>query len=197
MIINDKERMVEEAELALRSDPLSLIKNNQLGEALLTAGRIDEAEKQFLKTLELDPQWRTPLRNLFIVYIASGDYQKSYEFADRIRREVNQPGKGITGLIIVLAHLGKKEEAYQWLEQLLRRFEEDSTVALHGDLCVCYAALGDLDKAFYYLDLGYEKNVGIIFFGIRYPLNLLLNKDERYWQLIEKMGLKKYYEDAK
>ncbi|TMI97196.1 MAG: guanylate cyclase, partial [Bacteroidetes bacterium] len=88
-IINDKKRMVEEAELALRSDPLSLIKNNQLGEALLAAQRIDEAEKQLLKTLELDRNWRTPLRNLSFVYIASDDYQKSYEFADRIRREVN------------------------------------------------------------------------------------------------------------
>jgi adenylate cyclase len=195
-IINDKERMVEEAELALRSDPFSLMKNNQLGEALLAAHRVDEAEKQLLKTLELDPSWRTPLRNLSFVYIARGNYQKSYELADRIRREVNQPGKGTTLYIFSLGLLGKKEEAHHWLEQLHRR-EEDPHVTLQGDLGICYAALGDMEKTFYYLNAAYEKHVGTIFFGIRYPLNEFLKKDERFWQLLEKMGLKKYYEDAK
>jgi len=194
-IINDKRRMVEEAELALRSDPLSLMKNNQLGEALLAAQRIDEAEKQLLKTLELDRNWRTPLRNLSFVYIASGDYQKSYEFADRIRREVNQPGKGITLYIFCLALLGRKEESRQWLEQLVRR-EEDPHVTLQGDIALCYAALGDLEKSFYYLNAAYERHVGTIFFGIRYPFNEFLKKDERFWQVLDKMGLKKYYEDV-
>ena len=192
-IINDKERMVEEAELALRSDPLSLMKNNQLGEALLFARRIDEAEKQFLKTLELDPNWRTPMRNLSFVYMANGNYKKSYEFADRIRREVNQPGKGITCYILTLALLGKKEEARHWLEQLLRR-ENEPHVTLQGDLGICHAVLGDMDKAFFYLNEAYEKHVATIFFPLRYPHNELLNKDERYWQLLDKMGLKKYYE---
>jgi TolB-like protein/class 3 adenylate cyclase/Tfp pilus assembly protein PilF len=192
-IINDKEHMVEEAELALHSDPLSLMKNNQLGEALLAARRIDEAEKQFLKTLELDPNWRTPMRNLSFVYMANGNYEKSCEFSDRIRREVNQPGKGITAYILSLALLGKKEEARHWLEQLLRR-EDDPLVTLQGDLAICHAALGDMDKTFYYFNAAYEKRVATIFFGLRYPLNELLNKDERYWQLLDKMGLKKYYE---
>ena len=192
-IINDKEHMVEEAELALRSDPLSLMKNNQLGEALLFARRVDEAEKQFLKTLELDPNWRTPVRNLSFVYMANANYEKGYEYADRIRREVNQPGKGITAYILALALLGKKEEARQWLEPLLARKDEPH-VTLQGDLGICHAALGDMDKAFYYLNEAYEKHVGTIFFPLRYPYNKLLNKDERYWQLLEKMGLKKYYE---
>ena len=192
-IINDKERMVEEAELALRSDPLSLMKNNQLGEALLAAQRVDEAEKQLQKTLELDPNWRTPLRNLSFLYMGTGDYQKSYEFADRIRRGVNQPGKGLNCYIVSLALLGKKEEACHWFEQLLSR-QEDSNVTIQGDLAVCYAVLGDMDKAFYYMNAAYEKHVGTIFFGLRYPLNKFLVKDERYWQLLDKMGLKKYYE---
>ena len=63
------------------------MKNNQLGEALLFARRVDEAEKQFLKTQELDPSWRTPMRNLSFVYMANGNYEKSYEYADRIHRE--------------------------------------------------------------------------------------------------------------
>ena len=186
--------MVEEAELALGSDPLSLMKNNQLGEALLYAQRPDEAEKQLLKTSEMDPAWRTPLEKLAFVYQAKGDLNKSLDYWDQIRRAVNQPGKGVTGYIIGLGLLGRKEEAYPYLEQLNRRFEEDSDVSLDRDLATCYAALGDMDKAFYHLDFCYEKQLGSIVYALRYPLNQLFNKDERYWQLLEKIGLKQYYE---
>jgi hypothetical protein len=96
---------------------------------------------------------------------------------------------------VALTLLGRREEAYSWLEQLTRRAEEDSTVTLYLDLSVCHAALGDLDKAFYYMNLAYEKKAGIILFGIRYPMNTFLKKDERFWQLLERMGLKKYYEE--
>jgi len=194
-IINDKQRMVEEAELALRSDPLSLMKNNQLGEALLTARRIEEAEKQFLKTLELDPNWRTPLRNLAFVYIANGNYEKSFELADRIRREVNQPGKGITLYIFCLALLGKKEEARHWFDQLLRR-ENDPDVTLQGDIGICLTVMDDMDRAFYYFNEAFEKHVATLFFGLRYPLCEFLKKDERFWKLLDRMGLKKYYEES-
>jgi TolB-like protein/Tfp pilus assembly protein PilF len=192
-IINDAVRMVEEAELALRSDPLSLMKNNQLGEALLMAHRFDEAEKQFFKTMELNPYWRTPLRNLAFLYIGRGDYQKAFELADRIRREVNQPGKGITLYTGMLAFIGRTEEAYTWLEQLLNA-EDDPRVLRQADIAFCYMALGDLDKAFEYLNAAYEKRAGTIFFAIRYPFTEFLGKDKRFWQLLEKMGLKKYYE---
>jgi hypothetical protein len=45
------------------------------------------------------------------------------------------------------------------------------------------------------MNLAYEKKAGIILFAIRYPMNTFLKKDERFWQLLERMGLKKYYEE--
>jgi adenylate cyclase len=197
IIINDKKRMVDEAELALHSDPLSLMKNNQLGEALLCAQRPGDAERQLIKTLELNPGWRTPLRNLAFVNMALGNYKKCFEMFDQIRREVNQPGKGITGYIVALSLLGRKEEAYILLEQIHRRAEEDPNVALYAELTACYAVLGDMDKTFYYLNLAYEKHAGSIFFCIRHPINTFLKKEERFWQLLERMGLKKYYEEKR
>jgi tetratricopeptide (TPR) repeat protein len=194
-IINDKDRMVAEAKLALRSDPLSLMMNKQLGEALLYAQRLDEAETQLLKTIEMDPTWRTPLEKLAFVYQAKGELQKSLEYWDHIRKIVNQPGKGISGYAIALGLLGRKEEFYACMEQLHRRAEDDANVDLDSELSNGYAALGDMDKAFYYLNSCYEKRAGSIMFCLRYPLNLLFAKDERFWQLLEKMGLKKYYQE--
>ncbi len=193
-IVYDSTRMVEEAELALRSDPLSLIKNNQLGEALLYAKRLEEAERQLIKTMEMNPAWRTPLRNLGFVYIAQGKYEQSFEYYDRIRREVNQPGKGITGYIMALSLLGRKEEALRGIAELLQRADQDSQVTLQGDLAVCYAVTGDLDKSFYYLNDAFEKNVGTIFFALRYPINEFLKNDKRYGQLLGRLGLKDHFE---
>jgi tetratricopeptide (TPR) repeat protein len=195
-IVNDKKRMVTEAELALRSDPLSLMKNKQLGEALLYAQRLDEAEKQLMKTVEMDPAWRTPLEKLAFVYQGKGELQKSFEYFDRIRQQVNQPGKGVSGCAIALGLLGRKEEAHQYLEQLHQRAEDDANVDLDSELSNGYAASGDMDKAFYYLNSCYEKRAGSIMFCVRYPLNLLFNKDKRFWQLLEKMKLKQYYEES-
>jgi len=196
-IINDKKRMVAAAELALRSDPLSIMKNNLLGEALLYAQRPDEAERQLLKTSEMNPAWRTPLEKLAFVYQAKGDLQKSLDYWDRIRLAVNQPGKGVSGYIIALALLGKKEEAHFYIDQVKQRAKDDPSINLDSELSNGYAALRDMDNAFYYLNSCYEKNAGSIMFCLRYPLNLLWMKDERFWQLLEKMGLKKYYEEEK
>jgi len=196
-IINDKKRMVAEAELALRSDPLSLMKNKQLGEALLYAQRLDEAEKQLLKTVEMDPGWRTPLEKLAFVYQAKGDLQRSLEYWDNIRKAVNQPGKGISGYVIALGLLGRREEACHYIGQLHKRASEDASIDLDSELSNGYAASGDMDKAFYYLNSCYEKRAGSIMFCLRYPQNILFAKDPRYWQLLEKMDLKKYYEGEK
>jgi len=196
-IINDKKRMVGEAELALLSDPLSLMKNKQLGEALLYAQRLDEAEKQLLKTSEMDPAWRTPLEKLAFVYQAKGELQKSMMYWDRIRQAVNQPGKAISGYVIALGLLGRKEEACQCLEQLHERARNDAKIDLDSELANGYAAMGEMDKAFHHLNACFEKRAGSIMFCIRYPLNLLYQKDERFWQLLEKMDLKKYYEAEK
>ena len=193
-IINDSKRAVEEAALALKSDPLSLIKNCQLGEALIYAGRFDEAEKQLLKTSEMDPAWRTPLEKFCFLYLVKGDYEKALAYSDQIRRAVNQPGKGVTAHIILLGLLGRKEEAFPFLEQLHRLAEQDAKISVDSDLASSYAALGDLDKAFNYLETCFEKKLGTILYPLCVPINLLFKKDPRYWQKMERVGLRKNYD---
>ncbi len=57
--------------------------------------------------------------------------------------------------------------------------------------------MGEMDKAIYHLHCCYEKRAGSIMFCLLYPLNVLFFNDERFWQLLEKMGLKKYYEEER
>ncbi|HYV92603.1 MAG TPA: adenylate/guanylate cyclase domain-containing protein [Chitinophagales bacterium] len=197
MVINDKKRMVEEAELALQTDPLSLMKNNHLGEAMMSAERLDEAEKQFEKTLEMDPKWRTPLRNLALIALGRGEYEKCLEIFEQIRMAVNQPGKGVTGSACALGLLGRKEEALVYVHQLEERNKADSSITLEGEMAIIYAGMGEMDIVFQYLNAAFEKRGGNLFFSLRYPLRTLLIKDQRYWQVLEKMGLRKYYESER
>jgi hypothetical protein len=134
------------------------------------------------------------VEKLAFVYQAKGELNKSLEYWDHIRKAVNQPGKGISGYTIALGLLGRKEEAYQCLQQLHQRAEDDAKIDMNSELANGYAAIGDMDKAFYHLNACYEKRAGSIMYCIRYPINLMYMKDERFWELLEKMGLKKYYE---
>jgi len=164
---------------------------------LLYAQRLQEAENQLLKTGEMDPAWRNPLEKLGLVSMAKGDLEKSLAYWDQIRLAVNQPGRGVTGYLVLLTLLGRKQEASPYFEQLLRRAIEDPDISVDSDLATCYAALGDMDKAFYYLNACYENKLGSIMYALRYPLNQFFNNDERYWQLLDRIGLKKYYEKEK
>ena len=145
----------------------------------------------------MDPAWRTPWEKLAFLFLAKGELERSFAYWDRIRVAVNQPGTGVTGYIIVLALLGRKGDATPYFEQLIRRAIDDPDISLDSDLATCYAALGDLDKAFYYLNACYESKAGSIMYALRYPLNMLFIKDERYWQMLDRIGLRKYYEEEK
>src|SRR5688500_12732620 len=119
-------------------------------------------------TVEMDPAWRTPIEKLAFVYQAKGDLQKSLEYWDYIRQTVNQPGKGISGYVIALGILHNKEEHHHWIEQLEHRAENDTAVDLDSELANGYAAIGNMDKAFYHLNRCYENRAGSIMFCIRY-----------------------------
>jgi tetratricopeptide (TPR) repeat protein len=116
------------------------------------------------------------------------------EYWEHIKNAVNQPGKGISGLAIILGVMGRKEEAQYYLDQLHRRAEEDDKIDLDSELANGYAAMGEMDKAIHHLKACYEKRSGSIMFCLRHPLGAMFTNDKRYWELLEKMGLKKYYE---
>ncbi len=58
--LGESARGVAEMRRAVEVDPLSLIINETLGEALMRAGRLDEAIVQLRKTIEMDAGFPMP-----------------------------------------------------------------------------------------------------------------------------------------
>ncbi len=62
---------------ALQRDPASLVAHFQLGVVCRVTGALDQAEQEFLKTLELRPGYDLALRRLAEVYIAGRRYEEA------------------------------------------------------------------------------------------------------------------------
>ncbi len=124
---------------------MSLIINTNLGRLYLIQRRFDEAERQFQKTLEIDPNFGIAQRRLADLYDARGQYDKAMaEYAkafpsetERVRQAYAERGvKGYwqarleilerwrkqqyvvpTLFAIAYAHLGEKDKAFQELQR--------------------------------------------------------------------------------
>ena len=64
LAIGNNKKAVQEVEKALEIDPLSITVNSSLAETYAHCGMLELAKDQFLKTLELDPNFRSALNGL-------------------------------------------------------------------------------------------------------------------------------------
>jgi len=190
--IGNIEQCVDETETALSLDPLSLIINNELGENYVFAERYNDAKSQFLKTLELDPNFRSALWSLGYTHIYLNDYEKALEIflSAQLKTKGDSIGlKGQAPLGVLYAIMGKFEEAEKCLKILNERENLNPGVSFNFDYIMIYKALKDYDKVFYYLEKAFnEKNGGILFIG-KHPAWRDVQSDPRFKDLMQKVGL--------
>lgn len=74
---------LEQLRVAAVADPLSAVIRHVPGFFLLYSNRLDEAERQYMFTLELDPNFLFTFQNLDILYTLRGDYAKARKMAQR------------------------------------------------------------------------------------------------------------------
>lgn len=174
---------------AHKLDPLSLTINMQLGSAYYYLYRFDEAISQFEKTLELDPAFRNALYGLAWVYITKGDAEKAIELIKKAQQLAGNDLKGVTVLGYAYAKAGMTEKTYECIEKLNTRKTLDMQVNLNMDLATIYLGLNDLDKVFHYLNLALVDRTGGLIYINSSPEWTKLNSDQRYIDLIKKIGL--------
>ena len=190
--IGNIQECVEESEKALSLDPLSLVINNNLGENYVFAERYREAKDQFLKTLELDSNFRGALWSLGYNYIYMNDYEKALEtfLIAQSRTKGDSIGlKGQAPLGVIYALMNKYDEVDNCLKILKEREVKDLGVSFTFDYVIIYKALKDYDKVFYYLEKAFEgRNGGILFIG-KHPAWRDIQTDPRFKSLMKKVGL--------
>ncbi|HMQ02593.1 MAG TPA: tetratricopeptide repeat protein [Pyrinomonadaceae bacterium] len=130
-------------------DPFSLIIGADLGNVLTNARRFDEAIAQIKKVIALDENFWVAHWYLGRAYHANGQYREAVaEYRKAISLNENSFIKAM--LISSLAKAGERGEAVKLLgelqEESVRRYVSSSAFA------VAYAALGDMDNAFDYME---------------------------------------------
>ena len=168
-------------------DPLSLPINMTLGWVYLTGRQNEQSVDQLRKTLELDPSFVLAHHRLGLVYEQQGKYDAAIaEFKQVVNLTGGKP-LGMTGLARAYALAGKHGEA----ERILAELQEMSKLRYvpPASVALVYAALGDKDQAFAWLEKAEQGRDGILARLKVDPRFDSLRSDPRFAQLLRRVGL--------
>lgn len=168
-------------------DPLSLvIVVDVAGEALIPAGQYEQAIQQCRKILEMDPQFALAHWDLGRAYEGKGMYK---EAVAEMQKAVELSG----GDAVFTSHLGRAEalagrrdEAIKILNQLKTRAQREFVSP--RVFVLIYAALGDKDRAFAWLEKAYQERSDIIVELKVAPELDPLRSDPRFQDLLRRMN---------
>ncbi|HEY1337363.1 MAG TPA: tetratricopeptide repeat protein, partial [Bryobacteraceae bacterium] len=137
---------------ALKTNPASVIAATELGVALFTAWRLEEAELQFQLALQLDPTYTDARFDLASVEAARKEWDKAAADFSQVLKERPDSAKAHQHLGEVLflwgndlAEAGKDADAAQRYQEAINLRPQDAE--LHGRLGVALGRMGKLAEA--------------------------------------------------
>jgi TolB-like protein/DNA-binding winged helix-turn-helix (wHTH) protein/Tfp pilus assembly protein PilF len=177
---------LREIRLAQELDPLSLIVNTDVAELLYYARQYDEAIRQAQKTLEMDPSFALAHRVLALAYEQKGMYEESLA---ELRTQVRLTGRAdfpLAELARGYALTGNRTEAEKLLRELRALNPQNPGTSI--GLAFVYAALGDKDRAFLWLEKSADERMGVILIKVQ-PYFDSLRSDPRFLAIERRMAL--------
>jgi tetratricopeptide (TPR) repeat protein len=187
--MGDKEKAVQMLEDVIKIDPLSPSAAQSLGNMYVFARRYDEAIEQAEKVLEVYPQMRVCLELKAWAIGMKGNWEKALPIFEEVHRLTNHPLKGLMGLAVTYAKLGRRDEVLECIRRMEQRQREEPDAVIDADLAGAWFSLGDLDKTFYHLQQCIDKRMGPVNFFLEYPAYEGIKKDPRYNDIITQLGL--------
>ncbi|HET9368031.1 MAG TPA: protein kinase, partial [Candidatus Udaeobacter sp.] len=164
---------------AEKLDPLSPVVSFWIAWTYLGNGQIDDAITQAERTLQLDPNYmyREPI--LATVYREKGDYARAILLYKKAEEPTAQ-----AGLAITYAKMGRQSDARQILDEL-KKLSATKYVAPDA-IASIYAALGEKDEAFRWLEHGFEQHAAVSYF---IPEFRPLRSDPRFADMLRRTGV--------
>jgi TolB-like protein/DNA-binding winged helix-turn-helix (wHTH) protein/tetratricopeptide (TPR) repeat protein len=178
-----------EKKRALDLEPLSLAINFEVGLASYFSRDYDLAIDQFQKTLELDANFPPPYTFLAAAYEQKGMFDEAITAFQKALTVTQGPPKtlAMAGLAHSYAVSGRKFEARSILAELQKLSEHGYVPAT--DAALIYAALGDKDKSFAWLDRAHEEHSFTLSNLKVEPRFDSLHSDPRFADLLRRIGL--------
>lgn len=184
-----KKEGLEIARKMLDLDPLSPWTNLQVGWAYQHFGEYDEAIEQLEYTAEMSPTASWPHVQLSWVYATKGDYSNAIKECEWLEGQFPNRNFGSLGWVYVVS--GQVDKALKILRTLEENYESNSGTSYQ--IAKIYAALGNRDKAFEWLEIAYQQRLVnfVLFKSVSKPSQPPLNflrSDPRYWDLLKRLN---------
>ncbi|HET9038945.1 MAG TPA: protein kinase [Gemmatimonadales bacterium] len=187
MSMGHTELALAEGRQAIALDPASVSIRRSLGWLSYYARQPEQAFEQLRRAVAMNPTAEENHRLLGLTYLQVGQWDEAAAAFREARAISESPALAEAGLGVVAAARGRLEEARGILAELEARQRQAyvSPVAL----VMMYAALGDADRAFEWLDRAYEERRGWLVYLNVEPMLDGLRADPRFRRLVERMRL--------
>ncbi len=189
MSMGRSEEAIREISLAVDLDPVSPAILKDKGMTFYYSRQYDNAIDAAMKTIELDPNFMTVHRLLSLCYQGKGMFDEAITENQRWGDLTGNEVKTRVALAQIYAAAGRKEEA----EKIIESVKEDYTLSGNDyrGMALIYAALGERDMAFTWLEKSYEKHEESLCELKVDPKLDPLRSDPRFNILLKKIGLEK------
>jgi TolB-like protein/tetratricopeptide (TPR) repeat protein len=178
-----------EISLAVELDPVSQGILKDKGIFYYYNRQYDEAIDIAMKTLELDPDFVPVHRLLSLSYAGKGMFDEAIAENKRWGELTGNKAKTDVALAHIYAAAGRKEDAVEIIEHTA--IEKALSGNDYRGVALVYAALGENDKAFEWLDKSYERHEESLCSLKIDPKSDPLRSDSRFNKMLKKINLDK------
>jgi tetratricopeptide (TPR) repeat protein len=176
---------IREIQLAEKLNPLEIPLKIHVGAIYLFARDYDSAIEQYRQLLNVVPNDPYLHRSLGKAYMFSEMYDQGLA-ALRKAAEALPQNRPLLAWAHVLA--GNRREANEILDESLKRLAKGEKTSKQN-IALVYAALGDKDKAFSWLEKAYQERAGALATLKTEPALDSLRSDPRFDDLLRRIGL--------
>jgi len=173
---------------ALELDPLSLVINRNMGFIFIVEREYDQAIEQERKTLEIEPNFGGARNLLGQAYILKSLYKEAIAEAEKDVLISPRSVDALSWLGYTYAVAGRRAEALKVLDKLTQLSKQMHVPPSY--MAAIHVGLVEKDKAFEWLEKGYEERSIGLGFGINPdPIWDPLRSDPRFADLLRRMNL--------